>query len=160
VHPERVRVRELSNDEGRRLLRIVRRDSGSVVGWRPALLCFCRLRAWTWPGSSEVAFTSPDRVREVIRNFNDDGSTHSTPRPPAGARRSSRSGAPADQEDGGKPTDGARLAVVDLEPVEADRVAGRRQGWSTTSALRAFALCSAKRACRSTHQDLETEQRC
>jgi hypothetical protein len=28
---ERVRVRELSNDEGQRLLRVVRRSSGSVV---------------------------------------------------------------------------------------------------------------------------------
>ena len=29
----RVRVREISNDEGNRLLRIVRRSSGSVVTW-------------------------------------------------------------------------------------------------------------------------------
>jgi hypothetical protein len=33
---ERVRVREIDDDEGRRLVRIVRRDSGSVVTWRPA----------------------------------------------------------------------------------------------------------------------------
>jgi hypothetical protein len=31
---ERVRVREITNDEGNRLLRTVRRDSGSVVTWR------------------------------------------------------------------------------------------------------------------------------
>ena len=30
------RVRELSNEEGQRLLRIVRRSSGSVVTWRRA----------------------------------------------------------------------------------------------------------------------------
>jgi hypothetical protein len=29
-----LRVRELDDDEGRRLVRIVRRDSGSVVTWR------------------------------------------------------------------------------------------------------------------------------
>jgi len=33
---ERVRVREVDDDEGRRLVRIVRRDSGSVVTWRRA----------------------------------------------------------------------------------------------------------------------------
>ena len=33
---ERVRVREISNEEGNRLLRIVRRSSGSVVTWRRA----------------------------------------------------------------------------------------------------------------------------
>jgi transposase len=33
---ERVRVREISNQEGNRLLRIVRRSTGSVVTWRRA----------------------------------------------------------------------------------------------------------------------------
>jgi hypothetical protein len=33
---EGVRVRELDDDEGQRLLRIVRRGSGSVVTWRRA----------------------------------------------------------------------------------------------------------------------------
>ena len=33
---DRVRVREISAEEGNRLLRIVRRDSGSVVTWRRA----------------------------------------------------------------------------------------------------------------------------
>jgi hypothetical protein len=33
---ERVRVREITNDEGNRLLRTVRRGSGSVVTWRRA----------------------------------------------------------------------------------------------------------------------------
>ena len=32
----RVQVRTISNDEGNRLLRIVRRSSGSVVTWRRA----------------------------------------------------------------------------------------------------------------------------
>jgi hypothetical protein len=31
---ERVRVRQITNDEGDRLLRTVRRSSGSVVTWR------------------------------------------------------------------------------------------------------------------------------
>jgi hypothetical protein len=33
---ERVRVRDITNDEGNRLLRIVPRSSGSVVTWRRA----------------------------------------------------------------------------------------------------------------------------
>ncbi|MGA5261123.1 hypothetical protein ACPCI0_12775 [Streptomyces griseoincarnatus] len=33
---ERVRVREIDGDEGQRLLRIIRRGSGSVVTWRRA----------------------------------------------------------------------------------------------------------------------------
>jgi hypothetical protein len=33
---ERVRVRDITNNEGNRLLRIVRRGSGSVVKWRRA----------------------------------------------------------------------------------------------------------------------------
>jgi len=33
---DRVRVRQIDHDEGRRLVRIVRRDSGSVVTWRRA----------------------------------------------------------------------------------------------------------------------------
>jgi hypothetical protein len=35
---KRVRVREIDDDEGKRLVRIVRRDTGSVVTWRRAHL--------------------------------------------------------------------------------------------------------------------------
>jgi pimeloyl-ACP methyl ester carboxylesterase len=44
---ERVRVREIDDDEGRRLLRIVRRESGSVVTWRRAQMI--RLARLTMP---------------------------------------------------------------------------------------------------------------
>ncbi len=33
---ERLRLREIDDDEGRRLVRIIRRGSGSVVTWRRA----------------------------------------------------------------------------------------------------------------------------
>ena len=36
-------------------------------------MVLCRPRGWTWPGIAKMAFTSEDRVREVIHNFNDDG---------------------------------------------------------------------------------------
>ena len=69
----RVQVREITNDEGNRLLRIVRRSSGSVVTWRRAQMVLLSAQGMDVAQISEVAFTSPDRVREVIHNFNDDG---------------------------------------------------------------------------------------
>ncbi len=70
---ERVRVREITNDEGNKLLRIVRRDSGSVVRWRRAQMVLLSAQAMSVPQIAKVAFTSEDRVREVLHNFNDDG---------------------------------------------------------------------------------------
>lgn len=70
---ERVRVREITNEEGSRLLRIVRRDSGSVVRWRRAQMVLLSAQGMEVARIAKVAFTSPDRVREVLHNFNDDG---------------------------------------------------------------------------------------
>jgi hypothetical protein len=58
--PEGVQVREIDDDEGQRLLRIVRRGSGWVVTSRRAQMVL--LSAQGMP---------PGRVRDVIRNFND-----------------------------------------------------------------------------------------
>jgi transposase len=68
-----VRVREIANDEGNRLLRIVRRGSGSVVTWRRAQIVLWSAQGMSVPQIAPLAFTSEDRVREVIHNFNDDG---------------------------------------------------------------------------------------
>jgi transposase len=70
---ERVRVRDLDVDEGNRLLRIVRRDSGSVVTWRRAQMALLSAQGMDVPAIARVSFTSEDRVRAVIHNFNDDG---------------------------------------------------------------------------------------
>ena len=70
---ERLRVREIDDDEGRRLVRIVRRDSGSVVTWRRAQMVLLSAQGMGVPAIAKVAFTSEDRVRDVIRNFNADG---------------------------------------------------------------------------------------
>ena len=70
---DRVRVRELSNDEGRRLLSIVRRGSGSVVRWRRAQIVLWSAQRMDVPAIAKIAFTSEDRVRAVIHNFNEDG---------------------------------------------------------------------------------------
>jgi transposase len=69
----RVQVREISNDEGNRLLRIVRRSSGSVVTWRRAQMVLLSAQGLDPAGIAEVTFTSPDRVRDVLHNFNTDG---------------------------------------------------------------------------------------
>jgi transposase len=70
---ERVRVREIDDDEGRRLVRIIRRGGGSVVTWRRAQMVLLSAQGMDVPAIAEVAFTSEDRVRDVIRNFNADG---------------------------------------------------------------------------------------
>ena len=70
---ERVQVRGLSNDEGRRLLSIIRRGSGSVVRWRRSQIVLWSAQRMDVPAIAKIAFTSEDRVRAVIHNFNDDG---------------------------------------------------------------------------------------
>jgi transposase len=70
---ERVRVREISGAEGNKLLVIVRRGSGSVVRWRRAQIVLWSAQAMDVPQIAKIAFTSEDRVREVIHNFNADG---------------------------------------------------------------------------------------
>lgn len=70
---EQVRVREIDGDEGRRLLRIIRRGTRSVVTWRRAQMLLLSAQGMAVAKIAEVTFTSPDRVREVIHNFNADG---------------------------------------------------------------------------------------
>jgi transposase len=69
----RVTLREISNEEGNRLLRIVRRTSGSVVTWRRAQIVLLAAQGMTPARISEVVFTDPDTVRDLIHNFNRDG---------------------------------------------------------------------------------------
>ena len=52
---------------------IVRRDSGSVVTWRRAQMVLLSAQGMSVAQIAKVAFTSEDRVRDVIRNFNADG---------------------------------------------------------------------------------------
>ena len=70
---DRVFVRDLGPDEGQKLLRIIRRGSGSVVRWRRAQVVLWSAQRMSVPAIAEIAFTSEDRVREVIHNFNADG---------------------------------------------------------------------------------------
>jgi transposase len=70
---QRLRVREIDDDEGRRLLRIVRRGRGSVVTWRRAQMVLLSAQGMDVAAIAKVAFTSEDRVSDVIHNFNADG---------------------------------------------------------------------------------------
>jgi hypothetical protein len=69
----RVRVREIGDDEGNRLRRIMRRGTGPEVTWRRA-----QMVSWSAQGMSVAqiagsAFTRDDQVRDVLHNFNADG---------------------------------------------------------------------------------------
>jgi hypothetical protein len=58
---EQLRVREIDDDEGQRLLRIVRRGTGSVVTWRRAHVVLLSAQGMGAAAIAEVAFTSEDR---------------------------------------------------------------------------------------------------
>src|SRR6266702_4990581 len=86
----RVEVREISNEEGNRLLRMVRRSSGSVVTWRRAQIVLLAAQRMPPTRIAEVVFSDPDTVREVIHNFNRDGFDALYPRYRAAGRAPSR----------------------------------------------------------------------
>lgn len=68
-----VERRPITDYEGNRLLRIVRRNSGSVVTWRRAQMVLLSAQSMPVAKIAEVTFTSADRVRDVLHNFNTDG---------------------------------------------------------------------------------------
>jgi len=59
--------------EGNKLLSIIRRGSGSVVRWRRSQIVLWSAQRMSVAQIAGIAFTSEDRVREVIHNFNSDG---------------------------------------------------------------------------------------
>jgi hypothetical protein len=147
-----VQVREISSEEGSRLLRIV--PPGLRVGGEPAAgadrgccpprACRCRI--------AEVTCTSPDRVRDVIHNFDADGFDALYPRYRGGrpATFSADQRAEITKIARGPPTDHG-LPVSTLEPAEAGRAPGRqgggRQGGGRRlSATKDCACCWARRA--------------
>lgn len=71
---EPVKVRRLTDEEGRKLQRLVRRGEGqgkaSVVRYRRALVVLASAGGNTVPVIARLVQTSPDRVREVIHKFN------------------------------------------------------------------------------------------
>src|SRR4051812_15923315 len=125
----RVELREISNEEGNRLLRIVRRGGGSVVTWRRAQIVLLAAQGMSPTRISEVVSTDPDTVRAVIHNFNGDGFDALYPRYRGG--RPQTFTLPQRQQIKkialSVPTR-SRPAVCDLEPGQARRLPGRRGG--------------------------------
>ena len=125
-HP--VVVRELENDEEARLLQMVRRGSGSVVTWRRAQMVLLSARGMDVAAIAQVAFTSPDRVRDVLHNFNSDGLDSLHPHY-AGGRPAKFTDSQRDEIARialGRPADhGLRFH---LEPVETGRLPGGQGG--------------------------------
>ncbi|MFN2506922.1 MAG: IS630 family transposase, partial [Acidimicrobiales bacterium] len=74
---QRVKVRRLTDEEGRRLKKIVRRGEGktdtSVVRWRRAMVVLASAGGNTVEAIARLVHTSPDRVREMIHRFNEMG---------------------------------------------------------------------------------------
>ena len=143
---ERLRVREIDDDEGRRLVRIVRRGSGSVVTWRRAQMVLLPAQGMNVRAIAKVAFTSEDRVRDVIRNFNADGFGSLYPRykgglPPKftlGQRREIKKIAKSKPAKHDLPFSAWSLSkLAEFLVVE---------GWSMTSATKACGSCSVRRA--------------
>jgi hypothetical protein len=135
---ERLRVREIDDDEGRRLVRIVRRGSGSVVTWRRAQMVLLSAQGMDAAAIAKVAFTSEDRVRDVIHNFNADGFDSLYPRY-RGVR------AP-------KFTLGQRREIKKIaksRPVDHDLPfpPGAWPSWPTSWSPRAWSMTSATRGC-------------
>jgi transposase len=51
----------------------VRRGAGNIVTWRRAQIVLWAAQGYSVSRIAEIGFTSKDRVREVIHNFNRDG---------------------------------------------------------------------------------------
>jgi len=72
-----VRVRRLTDDEGRKLQRLVRRGEGkgqaSVVRYRRGMVVLSSAGGNTVEVIARLVQTSPDRVREMIHRFNELG---------------------------------------------------------------------------------------
>jgi len=74
---ERVKVRRLTEEEGRQLQRIVRRGGGksevNVVRYRRAMVVLASAGGNAVEVIARLVQTSPDRVREMVHRFNDKG---------------------------------------------------------------------------------------
>jgi hypothetical protein len=77
---QRVQVREIDDDEGQRLVRIIRRGSGPVVTWRRAKMILLSAQGMNAAAIAKVAFTSEDPGRDVIRHFSADGFSSRCPK--------------------------------------------------------------------------------
>src|SRR5690625_4594211 len=73
VVAEPVRARRLTDQEGQKLQRIVRRGSTSTVRYRRAMMILASSSGNTVPVIAKLVAADEDTVREVIHAFNDQG---------------------------------------------------------------------------------------
>jgi hypothetical protein len=133
----RVQLREITSEEGNRLLRIVRRTSGSVVTWRRAQIVLLSAQGMSPPKISEVVFTDPDTVRGCHPQLQRRRVRRALAALPWRAAADLHAAkAPGDQADRFERPPRSRPAVCDVEPLQARGLSGRRGGWSRTSPTR------------------------
>lgn len=70
---ERVKARRLTDQEGQRLLRIVRRGSASAVRYRRAMIVLASSSGNSVPAIARLVGADEDTVRDVIHAFNEMG---------------------------------------------------------------------------------------
>src|SRR5664279_2748542 len=125
---ELVAVREISNEEGRKLLSIVRRGSGSVVRWRRAQILLRSAQHMDVPPSPRSP--SPHRTGCGKSSTTSTGttSTHWPPSTREADRRSSPCRAPGDQKDHPRSSDRPRRTVCHLVAHQVGRPPGAKGG--------------------------------
>src|SRR4051812_39523309 len=75
-----VRVRRLSDQEGRLLLRITRRGTGSPIRLRRAMVGLASAGGNTVPAIARLVQADEDTIRQVIHRFNETGMASLDPR--------------------------------------------------------------------------------
>lgn len=70
---ERVKARRLTDQEGQRLLGIVRRGSASAIRYRRAMIVLASSSGNTVPAIARLVAADEDTVRDVIHSFNEIG---------------------------------------------------------------------------------------
>ena len=141
---QRLRVREIDDDEGRRLVRIIRRGSGSVVTWRRAQMVLLSAHGMTATEIAKVTFASEDRVRDVIRNFNADGFELLYPKYKGGRSPKFTAGQRREIKKIAKPRPGDYDLPFSARSLSKPAEFLVAEGWSMTSATRACARCSGR----------------
>jgi transposase len=81
-------LREITEEDGRRLLRIVLRGGGSVVAWRRAQIVSLSAQRMPAAQIGEAVAADSATVRDVIASFNRDGFDSLDPRRPGVRSRS------------------------------------------------------------------------
>jgi hypothetical protein len=156
---ERLRMREIHDDRGRRLVRIVHGGSGSVVTWRRPQTVLLSAQGMDGAVIAKVAFTSEDRVRDVGRRREIKKIANRRTRAPGRHARppsAARTGSAADS--GNPPTPAPRphrtshrswpargAGVTEIEPSVTPRDPGRPRPWTSDDACEVGG-CAAARA--------------